>query len=371
MSLPVQLAQAAPQTYDFESDVSGNWDMTISNNLSSGAHVVTVQDEAGNTDQAIMYVIKETQTATSTGTTGPVQNQVVLVDRITKTVPDYLHIPIGILAGLCLLLALLVLFFARRMDKNEKEQAKVNLSGQTPAQNSDAANKLHHYLIYAILVTVVTLVAVIVVGIWLNRETNFLSRFFVPASTTGFIDEINGQILDPFTRVGIVGADLVSGQTSIRTSGSGNFIFSNVNTGEGIRVTHPGLLRGLVIIPPNSPKNQRLDILFNEQMYITLVRVLDDEARGQIGDIYTKYLSPDVKNQVTEDMFIVNYTNTLTAKNLTDQQIVIKSMKIVDNYNLSKYQVSIVKAVVLTLSLNGEDVVYVLQSAGDKWYVAK
>jgi hypothetical protein len=257
------------------------------------------------------------------------------------------------------------------MDKKNKKQIKVDLPNQIPNQQEETAKKVHHYLNYAMVISAIVLVVVVLTGIWLNRETNFLSRFFTPTPITGPVDEINGQILDPYTRIGVVGADLVSAQTSVHTSGSGNFIFSNVSTVDGIRVTHPGLLRPLVIIPPVTPKKQRLDILFNEQMYMTLVRVLDDEARGQIGNIYAKYLSPNVKNSITEESFIKQYSNVLTPKNVSDQIITIKSMQVVDNYEVKKYHASLSKAVVLTLSLNGQDMVYALQQLDNNWFVVK
>lgn len=370
MNSPIQLALAAPRTYDFQSDASGNWDMKISNDLTAGPHVVTVEDDKGNLDQAIMYVIKDTKTATGT-TSVTTQNQIVMVDRVTKTVPDSLHIPIGIMAALCLILSTVLTILARLADKEEKLLAKVDLSSQVPGQQISAKHKIHHFLQYAVVIATLSLVVVVGVGIWLNRETNFLSRFFHPVPASALINEISGQVIDPITRAGVAGADLVSGQTSIRTSGSGGFIFSLVNPADGIRMTHPGLLRSIVIMPESTPKQQRLDILFNEQMYMVLTRVLDAEARGQIADIYSKYLSPDIKNQITSEVFVQRYSNVMTAKNITDQQITIRSMKVVDNYVIKKYQSTLNKAIVLTLNLNGEDAVYVLQPAGDKWYIAK
>jgi hypothetical protein len=359
MNQITHLAQA-PKTYNLESDSSGNWDIAIDNNLSAGAHIVSVEDEYGNIDQAIMYVIKD-KSETQTATTEP-----IFIDRISTTVPNYLLWPLLLLTAAILFLSLFLILFARKASKREKNL--VNLAGGSTAPGS--MPKAHHYLRYALLICALAWVATMVAGIFLNRKTNFLSGLFDNKPKITVIDELKGQILHPLDKTGVDGIDLAYGNTSIRTSGSGHYIFNNIGASEGIKATHNELLRPLVFLPPAKQRNEEMNILFDMALMNNIIKVIDAEARGRYGDIYWNYLSPKVQSKISESGYVSAYQGgKVKPENVNDQELIIKSTVVTDKFNLNKYGLVFDKAVVITVVINGHELIYPWEYENGSWYL--
>ncbi len=336
-----------PQEYQLQSDPEGNWLIKIDNNLSAGAHVVSVEDENGNTDQAMMYVVKEA---------GTVQKEVSVIDRVTETVPGFFWWILWLLVLAIALLSAYLLRVSRKAD---------NLENIMPQETK------HNYAIKALILTILAFICVLITGIYINRQTNFLSRFMSKNQEPVVINELSGQIVAPFTGIGVGGVDVSSGETSIRTSGSGSFIFSNVAQETGVKITYSSLLRPIVFIPSVGQDKQHLNIYFDAEMYNILFRVMDAEARGQIRDVYTKYASKQIKELNNENLFTTNYNTALTPENVNDQELVVVKNEIVDNYSVDRYDIDFSKVVLITVNIHGKNEVYALALEDNEWKLVK
>jgi hypothetical protein len=343
-----QTTTQQPQEYQLQGDAQGNWQIKVDNELSAGAHIITVEDENGNTDQAMMYVVKEA---------GTVKKEISVVDRFSEIIPGYLWWILWLLIVAIALLSAYLIRVSRKADSLE---------------NALPDTTKHNYAIKALILTSLAFICVLSAGLYINRETNFLSRFFAKnQGATTVVNELSGQIIVPFTGVGVGGVDVASGETSVRTSGSGSFIFSSVAQDVGVKITYSSLLRPIVFTPASGAEKQHLNIYFDAEMYNTLFKVMDAEARGQFGDIYTKYASQEIKRLNDENTFIANYSTVLTPENVTDQELVVVKNEIVDNYSLDKYDFDFSKVVLITVSIGGKNEPYAMIFEGNEWKLVK
>lgn len=364
MNQITHLAQAqAPKTYNLESDSAGDWNIVIDNNLNAGAHIISVEDEQGNMDQAIMYVIKDTVVNTETIKTEP-----VFIQKINDTVPHYLIWPLLLLTAIILFLSTFLLLFARKASNREKSLVNLPGSADGPIQ-VEQKNTAHHYLRYALLICAIAWVSTAVAGVYLNRKTNFLSGLFDKTPKITVVDELKGQVLHPLDKTGVANVDLVYGNTSIRTSGSGHYIFNNIAVSEGIKATHNELLRALVFLPPAKQKIEEMNILFDTALFNNLIKVIDAEARGRYADVYLNYISPTIKAKVMENDFINAYSSGIKPENVNDQELVIKEVNVIDKFNLNKYSLLVDKAVVITVVVDGHELIYPFEYIEGKWFL--
>jgi len=147
------------------------------------------------------------------------------------------------------------------------------------------------------------------------------------------IVKVSGVVIDPLTRTPVGGVDLVVGDTSIRTGESGHFVFTDVSTQTGIRLTHPELLRAILRLPETKKAEQDLDFLFNVDLYNTLVQIIDSEARGKIDLVYN-HLASEIREKVSGEVFRMEYEAIFGGGDITNQEIVIRDMrKVEDFYN--------------------------------------
>ncbi len=361
MNQITHLAQA-PKTYNLESNNTGDWNIVIDNNLPAGAHIVSVEDEYGNMDQAIMYVVKDTPKTES------IKTEPVFIQKMNDAVPGYLIWPLLLLTGVILFLSTFLLLFARKASKRERSLVNLPGSADGPVE-IQPKNTAHHYLRYALLICALAWVATVVAGLYLNRKTNFLSGLFNNTPKITVVDEIKGQVLHPLDKTGVANIDLVYNNTSIRTSGSGHYIFNNIAVNEGIKATHNELLRPLVFLPPAKQKTEEMNILFDVALFNNLIKIIDAEARGRYSDIYLNNISPTIKAKVAESDFISAYSSGIKPENVNDQELIIKSVVVVDKFNLNKYSLLIDKAVIITVLVNGHELVYPFEYIDGKWYL--
>lgn len=363
MNQITQLAQVqAPRKYDLESNSEGDWNIVIDNNLPAGAHIVSVEDEFGNMDQAIMYVIKDAVKTES------IKSEPIFIEKINDVMPNYLIWPLLLLTAVVLFLSTFLLLFARKASKREK--SLVSLPGSADGSiQIEQKNTAHHYLRYALLICALAWVSTVVAGIYLNRKTNFLSRLFDRTPKITVVDELKGQVLHPLDKTGVANVDLNYGNTSIRTSGSGHYIFNNIAVNEGIKATHNELLRALVFLPPAKQKTEEMNILFDVALFNNLIKVIDAEARGRYSDIYLNQISPTIKVKVAESDFISAYSSGIKPENVNDQELTLKSVAVIDKFNLNKYSLLIDKAVVITVVVNGHELIYPFEYIDGKWYL--
>jgi hypothetical protein len=349
----VEELNQSPRVHEITSDSTGDWDIIVDNDLPAGAHIVSVEDEQGNIDQAIMYVVKS-EPKQQTGILGI---EPVIIEKITTIVPASMGWFLMTAAVMIMVLSAVSLFFAKKA-----ENKIFNLS------NGETA-KPKHYLRYVLIICSIFWLLIAGVGLFMNREINFLSFFFAKSPIA--VEQLKGQVLHPLERTTVSGIDLVYLNSSIRTADSGYYTFYNINVGEGIKLTYRGLLRPLVFLPQAKEKQESLDILFDLNLYNQLIKVVDTESRGRYNNIYNDYLQPEIKEKISEADYINNYQSSLTPKNVNDQELLIKNVEIKDKFKLNDYNLTIDKVVIITVLVNDQEIAYPWQYLNDNWYLIK
>jgi len=168
---------------------------------------------------------------------------------------------------------------------------------------------------------------------------------------------VSGAVVDPVFGTPVAGVDLEVGDTSIRTTEAGRFVFPAVSTEKGIRLTHPELLRAIVKLPDTRDEKQSTDILFSVPLYNLLITVIEQEARGRM-DIVYENLAPQVREKLSGEAFRESTTRIFEGSDIADQEIVIRRiLKDTDYYNEQ-------------LDLRFSDVIEfeVLNENNTKWY---
>jgi hypothetical protein len=136
---------------------------------------------------------------------------------------------------------------------------------------------------------------------------------------------ISGSVVEFLTRSPVSGVDLTVNDTSIKTDDSGQFVFTDVSVKEGIRLTHPELLRAIVKLPDTNSREQTTDILFDVPLYNMLITIIDREARGNIEAVY-EYLAPEIKEKISRESFRKEYSPIFAEADIINQEIVLRSM---------------------------------------------
>lgn len=332
--------------YDFQSDNNGNWQFEFSDKLAPGPHTVIVEDTEGNQDQVMMYVVKEPVPTTVN------QPKIEILDRVTTLMPPFFLYAAAVLLISIVLLMINHIRLARKADKGE-------LNGLE-----------RHYTRGAAIFCLIILVVVCITGVWLNRKTNFISdliqRHVTPVEAVRF----SGKIMDPVTLQGVGGVDVTSGDTSIRTSGSGQFIFDNVSPSTGVRINYADLLRAITFLPGKYSAEQNVNLYFNVNLFNNLIRVIDLESRGKFGDIYP-YLAPEIRQKITREQFADGATTYFGPQNISEQDIKVAGTKIFDNWVSPKYDIRFAKVLEIELSVNGHNELYHIAWSGDGWQLIK
>jgi len=183
------------------------------------------------------------------------------------------------------------------------------------------------------------------------------------------VNKFSGQLLDPVTFQGIK-ADLSSGDTTVKTSESGYFVFNQVRADEGVYLTHPALQRSVTFLPNKKQNGEMMSWYFSPEMYNTLIQVLDLEARGKFDDIYKKL--PEVVSQKTDTAtFFANYKTHLTPNNVKDQTVFIKEVSVIDRWKNEKYEILFDKVYPITVFHNNKSEVYYLLYEAGEWRILK
>lgn len=193
------------------------------------------------------------------------------------------------------------------------------------------------------------LIAILVIGV--------VTLFIVLSGTQNRLVKIAGIVVDPVTDTPVSGIDLVVGDTNIRTSDSGNFVFPAVDTHTGIRLTHPDLLRAVVVLPAKGTSDKSSDIFFNTELLNTLITIVDMEARDNIEAIY-EFLLPEIKEQLSKEEFRKEFEQFFVKENITDQEITIRGMSRDSDYFNKKFDTRLKDVIEFELILGKEN----------KWY---
>lgn len=334
-----------PESYSFDlqSDASGNWDLMIDKNIPEGPRILMVEDEYGNTDEALIYILKQTQTPSSSENFG-------LIDRVTTMAPEISVITIW---SLVILVAISAINMARLA-----KQADTEAMGFPRQTKYFGAN---------VVVAIVLVLLAFSAALFFNYKLGYFK--IVRDKPELIVNKFSGQLLDPVTFQGIK-ADLSSGDTTVKTSESGYFVFNQVRADEGVYLTHPALQRSVTFLPNKKQNGEMISWYFSPEMYNTLIQVLDLEARGKFDDIYKKL--PEVVSQKTDTAtFFANYKTHLTPNNVKDQTVFIKEVSVIDRWKNEKYEILFDKVYPITVFHNNKSEVYYLLYEAGEWRILK
>ncbi|MCE9585971.1 hypothetical protein K8R04_01465 [Candidatus Uhrbacteria bacterium] len=237
-------------------DAQGQWVVTAGEAIPPGFHQVVVTDADGN--QTITPVFLEGASEEII----IVRDQPVWFERVQNILPPaYAYAILGLL---------LLLIVSTRM---------IFWIGDRAERRNPGRKRVFQWLAVGLVVLIIgsaSLGALI-----LNRQLPESPAAFpgVPTSiqaTTSPVDA-RGSVVAPFGMAPISGVDLTLGETSIRTSGSGQFAFSNARVGDTIRISHPLLKRAFVW---RLGEAKPLVIPFDVALYNAMNTSMEAQARG-------------------------------------------------------------------------------------------
>jgi hypothetical protein len=333
-----------PKIFDLQSDQAGNWNMEIGEKLEAGPHVVTIQDDKGNQYQVMMYVVGEEKDAAAAP---------------ASFIPGAFLYAFLALIGIIIVLNIYILFLAKKADREEEEKQQENT-----IKRKNQTRKAMLFCVFALMITLLA-------GLIVNRETNFISRIFQTKKTVILPSvKVVGGLINPQTLSGVAGVDLIAGSTNIKTAAAGQFIFGRVDTAQGIKATEPRLLRTLAFIPAGIAAEERMDIYFDVDMFNTLIRLTDLEARGQRDKTFD-FLPKAIKEKTNLVNFLQTAKTIFTPKNVPDQEIKVAGTKLINQWHSDQYDLSFNKVVEVTLAANGQTDRYYLVNTDEGWKVIK
>ena len=170
-----------------------------------------------------------------------------------------------------------------------------------------------------ILLTSMTLVALVV---FFQKET-VLDLVTNKSQAPVVVSKVEGLLVPIQGDASVAGVDLTVGDTTIRTGREGRFVFVDVPSDIGITLTHPSLLRKIVFAGEEFlVSTGLLSIYFDAELYNTLIKAIEYEARRNTQDAYVL-----LDKSVQEVQAVEHFENTVQRifheEDLLDQEVVI------------------------------------------------
>lgn len=330
------------QNFEFRSNQDGSWNLMINESIAPGPHSFIVEDESGNTDEVLFYLLKEKKPTVS-------KDYGFIENFTTKTTSlNYIN--------LILFLALLIsLFNIWRLAKKAQTEALA-----TPHKTK--------YLRFSYLFIAGTLLlSFLSINFYPKIQANLLEKQTVYKPE--MISKISGQLIDPLTLQGVK-ADISGNNTVVHASDSGYFVFSNLDLKQGIKINNPDLMKTVNYSPKKSVIKENFPLYFNAQMYNELSKLMDLEARGKITDAY-KLLPNLAKNKINKNNFIKNYSTILTPENINDQNITVEEVEVKNNWLSDKYDLTFSQIVAIRIQSNDKTDNYYLVFEQGLWKILK
>ncbi len=273
----------------------GTWDSQIPPSVPAGLHKIVVQDDAGNEDEALLYVTKPS-----------------VIDRITSIMP-----PVFGLSFIFFLLVILILA------ANAIRLGKI-------ADDSIEGKKKRKYLRHAMYFSTAMVVLSLIVGLTLNWGTSILEKTVGRFTTSQkmIAGSVTGQVVDA-ENMPVSGAILTAGDTVINTSEGGMYAFSALAKDEGIRISHPLVKR---VINKEVREAGKMDILFDPGLMQSLVEVAELEARGDYRNLYKQVTLDALKKSYSQDKYVNEYKANFTTSDLTAGPIYIGAITKLPSY---------------------------------------
>ena len=332
--------QLEPKIFDFKSDSQGKWNININEKFQPGPHVVTVEDEQGNSYQVMMYVVGE------------------------ETTPNFLPtnlMPLGFIyafLSLFVVILLLIAYIFKLAREADKESDREKLIQHRKSQTKKA-------IVFCTFILLITVFS----GLLINRDTNFVGRIIKGRQEITAV-KVMGTIINPLTLQGVADVDLRNNSTLIKTPIAGQYIFDGVDPKVGIHLTYPDLTKALAIMPSGKNAQERFDLYFDAEMFNILIAAIDFESRGQFSQVW-KLMPQKAKENVSLEKFLTAAKSIFSAKNVPDQEINVSGTKIIDKYYSNVYEVSADKAVEINILANGQTDKYILIYTGEGWKIIK
>ncbi len=326
-----------PLMLDVPVDNEGNWQIELKDILSPGGHSIDAVD-------------LQTNDTTNLGTF-VIQNDYSVIERTETIIPTSVWIVLIVMAVVIAgLIGSYVRIHTKHIGKFGKEHA--------------------HRLIFVIIACLVLVGGcsyVAFVGFDINLKNIFSPVKISNEAAPVVYPTVSGTIIDPITKQGVSGVDMVVGDTAVRTTSSGVFSFNLVSADTGIKINHPNLLRTIRI----EPWSDSFDIYFNTDMYATLVNIINAQARGRVDEVYDKYLDPRVQTLILLDDFIKLPTPSFVQNDALAQELVITDITYIPEHRSELGDVVFSTVVDCSVRTGVTTTTYSLAYSGGVWKLIK
>ncbi len=320
-----------PLELDIKTDEYGNWSTEILNNLEPGVHTAVLQTSDGREQDVAFFVL---------------QDEPGVIEQVQSVVPPFFNALILVLFALICVLGWNSIRLAKKADKSETDKKNMR------------------YTKGAILLSVIAVAIALVVGVYINKDSAVFEDWF--DTTEPVITTVSGTVIDPLTESGVEGVDLTVGKVSVHTSNSGGYTFPSIDKTNGIKLTHPKLIRSLRY-EIQDEANQT--IYFNYEMYNLLINVVNNEARGLYKDNY-QYVYDDLKAEVDETQHVKDHESKESIfglDDLVDQELGISSVKVLSTWQNELYPIEFDNVVEIIVTDDGMSQVFYVVYTDEGW----
>ena len=328
-----------PIIYDVQTDNQGNWGLEIENIFESGLHSAIVKTPEGQKVDVLLFNIEDQLTLP----------QIKAIDFDSS----FSLVAFLILASSLLVYSLYTIRLGKKIDVCQVAREKEALTKRKKFTHQAAAVS---FLVFIIAVTTIY-------GIVRDQEIAVQQQLQDELSQQLPDKQVNlkGVVYRPFDRQPVEGVDLKSGERAVRTLDSGSFQFNEIGLRNGIFLTYPGLSRALKL---SVSDQERQDIIFDYELYNSIIRLAELEARGNREAIYDS-LPEQVRKYIRRNDFLDKYSSLYDRDDLVDQYLEVAEVREIKNwtadYGLSGDVVSV------TLNNDGAQAEYMLLNNQGAW----
>ncbi len=332
-----------------EADQDGDWEAIVPTSVSDGLHRVEAIDELGNFTTSLLFVERPQGEPSTVSVSTP-----TIVERILPSVPPEFAYALFLFILIVLALALNGVRLARKADIHDRH-----------------TNHRKSYL-GAVAAAIAAILISLAIGVALNKTVGVIQRFLPHQEAVPVKLSIAGTLKAPFGGP-VAGADLVAGDTRIRTDAGGQFAFEGIDAGTGIRVTHPLVARPVVYAFPDEDgpvaRMFPVDLWFDAAVLNLVSAVIDLDARSLEGDLY-QFLATDAQKAMDAGSFIASYPSSFEPKEVGMQELRVVSAKTLPTWTSSATGVAFKQIFELTIEHGTSRVTYRLIKEGDSWRLA-
>lgn len=270
---------------DLKADSLGDWQIDLPKDLPDGVHTILVTDELGE-EQDVAFV--------SVGTKEKTQ----FVDRVQEITPTWMIYAVLFFLVVILALAgnnLRLAWKKKRLSKKEASQLtrySVGLSFASILISLAVGGLLIFNLIQA-----------------KNEQLTISSKqadIMRTNEQSQIMDRISGAVINPRDMSLVKNVSLSYKETEIKTTDGGNFVFTNVEPGDYLKLDNSDLPTP-VYFRIHEDRSQYWDLFFDKDLYLLLINVAEAEKNNEINYIYAN-LADEIKQNKEVIDFVENYS---------------------------------------------------------------